>query len=84
MQEVKELTKETPITRTFGEDLVQGVKDSIEWLGEAIKNSIIFIASAIPVLIIPAIIVVVVILCIRARKRKKMEKVSENDVEVDR
>ena len=84
VQEVKELTKETPITRTFGEDLVQGVKDSLEWLGEAIKNSIIFIASAIPVLIIPAVIVVVVILCIRARKRKKMEKVSENDVEVDR
>lgn len=84
VQEVKELTKETPITRTFGEDIVQGVKDSLEWLGEAIKNSIIFVASAIPVLIIPAVIVVVVILCIRARKRKKMEKVSENDVEVDR
>ena len=84
VQEVKELTKETPITRTFGEDLVQSVKDSCAWLVQAVKNSIIFILSAIPVLIIPAIIVVAVILIIRARKRKKLEKVSENDVKDDR
>lgn len=84
VQEVKELTKETPITRTFGEDLVQSVKDSLEWLGQAIKDGTIFIVSAIPLLIIPAIVIVVVILIIRSRKRKEKEKITENDVEVDR
>lgn len=84
VQEVKELTKETPITRTFGEELVQSVKDSLEWLGQAIKDGTIFIVSAIPLLVIPAIVVVIVILAVRSRKRKKKEKISENDVEVDR
>lgn len=82
VQEVKELTKETPITRTFGEDLVQGVKDSCAWLVRALKDSAIFLVSAIPVLIIPAIVAVVVILAIRSAKRKKRAKISETKAEI--
>ena len=88
VQEVRELTKETPITRTFGEELVQSVKESVEWLWQALQDGTIFVISAIPLLIIPAIIVVVIVLVIRSRKRKKAAKKAaaqqESGTEVDR
>ena len=86
VQEVKELTEEKPIAHTFGDDLLAGIRDSLEWLGEAGKNIAIFIASAIPLLIIPAVIVVVVILVIRSHRRKKRKNAElreSNDVKDD-
>ena len=86
VQEVKELTEEKPIAHTFGDDLWAGIRDSLEWLGEAGKNIVIFIASAIPLLIIPAVLVVVIILIIRSRKRKKRKNAAlaeKNDVKDD-
>jgi len=84
ISEVKELTPETPITRTFGEEIAEGVKSSCRWLVQAFKDGTIFVLSAIPVLILPAIIVIVVVRVIRAKKSKKRQKQQANDVEVDR
>ncbi len=85
VQEVKELTEEKPITRTFGDDLLAGIQESLDWLGEAGKNIVIFIASAIPLLIIPAIIVVIVVLIIRSKRKKRKNTAIQmnNDVKDD-
>ncbi len=71
IQEVKELTEEKPIARTFGEDLREGLSDSLDWLGTTGKNVVIFLVSAVPLLLIPAVIVVVIVLIVRSRRRKK-------------
>ncbi len=81
IREVRELTEETPIARTFGEDIPAGVRDSVDWLVDAFKDLVIFVASAIPVLILPAAVVVVLICLIRAKKRKKAAKAKQNDMQ---
>lgn len=78
ISEVKELTPETPITRTFGQDIAERFRSSCQWLLQAVKNGILLFISAVPVLILPIVIVVVVLLIIRAKRRNKMRK---NDVD---
>ncbi len=81
ISEVKELTQETPITRTFGEELSQRFRDSWEGVVRAAKNCVLFLLGGIPVLLPLAVIIVAVILIIRAKIRKKREKKA---VELDR
>lgn len=86
VQEVKELTIEKPIARTFGEDLRDGIRSSWEWLGQAGKSIVLFAASALPLLVIPAVLAVVIILLINhsRRKKKKITALHQtNDVKVD-
>lgn len=71
VQEVKELTVEKPIARTFGEDIRDAVQGSLEWLAEAGKDIVLFVTSALPLLVIPAVLVLIVILVIRSQRRKK-------------
>ena len=86
VQEVKELTIEKPIARTFGEDLRDGIRTSWEWLGQAGKSIVLFVVSALPLLIFPAVLAVVIILLIHhsRRKKKKITALHQtNDVKVD-
>ena len=78
ISEVKELTQETPITRTFGQDIAERFRSSCQWLLQALKNGILLCVSAFPVLIVPVIVVIVVLLIIRAKRHNKRKK---NDVE---
>ena len=78
ISEVKELTQETPITRTFGQDIAERFRSSCQWLLQAVKNGILFFISAVPVLIIPIVIAIVVLLIIRAKRSSKRRK---NDVD---
>ncbi len=78
ISEVKELTQETPITRTFGQDMAEHFRSSCQWLLNAFKNGILFFISALPIVIGPIVIVVIVLLMIRAKRRNKRRK---NDVE---
>ena len=78
ISEVKELTPETPITRTFGQDIAERFRSSCQWLLQAVKNGILFFISAVPVLIIPIVIVIVILLIIRAKRSSKRRK---NDVD---
>ncbi len=78
ISEVKELTQETPITRTFGQDIAERFRSSCQWLLQAMKSGVLLFTSAIPVLILPVVIVVVILLIIRAKRRNKRRK---NDVE---
>ena len=81
ISEVKELTPETPITRTFGEELSQRFRDSWEGLVRGVKNFVLFLLGASPILIPVLAVIVVIILIIRSKIRKKREKKA---VEVDR
>ncbi len=81
ISEVKELTQETPITRTFGEELGQRFRDSWEGVVRAVKNAVLFLLGGIPVLVPLAAVIVAVILIIRSKIRKKREKKA---VELDR
>ncbi len=81
ISEVKELTQETPITRTFGEELSQRFRDSWEGVVRAAKNCVLFLLGGIPVLLPLAVVIVAVILIIRAKIRKKRETKA---VELDR
>ncbi len=71
ISEVKELTPETPVTRTFGEELSQGFRNTCQWLARAAKDAVIYLVSILPVLVILAVIVLVVVLIIRAKRHKK-------------
>ena len=86
VQEVKELTEEKPITRTFGDDILAGIRSSLDWLLQAGKDIVIFLVSALPLLIIPAVIVVVILVVVRSARRKKKKKAAlqeTNDVKDD-
>lgn len=78
INEVKELTQETPITHTFGQDIAERFRSSCQWLLNALKNGFLICVSALPVLLPPIIIVVIVLLIIRAKRKNKRGK---NDVE---
>ena len=78
INEVKELTQETPITRTFGQDIAERFRSSCQWLLGAMKTGFLFFISVLPVLLPPAVIAVIVLLIIRAKRRNKRGK---NDVE---
>jgi hypothetical protein len=84
IQEVAVIRETPSIQRTYGERIADAFKDSVKWVIDAGKNIGVFIVSAIPVIIIPAVIVAVVfiVLNIQAKKRRKLaEKSAENKTE---
>lgn len=86
VQEVKELTAEKPIARTFGEDLRDGIQSSLDWLGQVGKDIVIFIVSALPILLSLAVLAAVIVWIIFAHRRKKRKNAAlhqTNDVKVD-
>lgn len=86
IREVSRLTEEKPVAPTFGEKLVSGLKDSLEWIGDAAESVAVFIVSALPLLVIPAAVVIVLIVIIRRKhnkKKKALPKETENDVKDD-
>lgn len=75
ISEVNELTRETVVYKTFGQEVAEGLDGSLKWLVNAVKDITVFIVSAIPVLILPAVIVViVVVIIVRSSKKKKAKK----------
>ena len=78
ISEVKELTPETPVTHTFGQEIAERFRSSCQWLLGAIKGGFLFFISALPIVIGPIVIVVIVLLIIRAKRHNKRRK---NDVE---
>ena len=86
LNEVSKLTEEKPVQPTFGEELLSGIKASIEWIAEAAKDGVVFLVSALPFLVVPVMIIVVLVIFIRGRRNKKRKAIraeSENDVKVD-
>jgi len=72
VREVGEFSEEPVIKKTFWQEIVDGVEGSVKRLVRFCRNAVVFILSAIPVLIVPALIIAIVLLVIRAKRRKKV------------
>lgn len=84
LREVKELSDEPVLKETFWQEIKRGVTNSVKWLISFSKNAVIFIASALPILIVPVIIIAVIVLLIRAntkRKKQRKEDINKTDRE---
>ena len=81
ISEVKELTVQVPVQRTYWQELGDGLKNTFKDLGRFFKNLFKFIVVNFPVIIILAVIAVAVITIIRKAKRKapKLENTDKTD-----
>ncbi len=83
VKEVREYTPEEKVNPTYGEELLQALKDGLRNAGEFLKNLLVFLVEAIPVLVILVPIVWLLVWLIRkifrgsgaraARRREKRE-----------
>ena len=71
IREVYEYTEPVIEPQSFWERVAEAFGDSIEWLGEAGKDIVVFIVSAVPILIFPVVIIVIIVVAIRAKRKKK-------------
>lgn len=83
LQEVKETTAITEDPETFGEKLADSFGRSVASLSEFIENFAIILVSALPWLIMPAVVAVIVVIFvknkIKRRKAAKNEDEEENN-----
>ena len=72
VNEVEELTPYVPVHRSYGQQIADGLKDTLRGVGNFFKNLLKFIVVSSPVLVILIIIaVVIIILYRRYSKREK-------------
>ena len=78
IREVKKYTEEPVVPKTFGEEISEGFNSSVKWLKQAMRDIVVFVVSALPVLVLPiiilipaAIVLLIVLLSIRSHKKKK-------------
>ena len=78
LREVKKLTEQLPVQRTYWEEIGDGIMSTLRSVGEFFKELFKFIFVSLPVLVILAVIVVVVIVIIvKSRKKRKNRKAAE-------
>ena len=65
VKEVREYTPEEKVNPTYGEELLQALKDGVKNAGEFVKNLLVILIEALPVLLILALIVWILVLLIR-------------------
>ena len=82
--EVKEYTEEPVEEKTFGEEIRDGFNSSVKWLKQALRDIVVFAVSALPVLVLPLIILVpagiillIVLLAVRGHKKKAKKNAAE-------
>lgn len=83
VSEVRELTEVKPITRTFGEEVSEGLRTSWNWLKRAVRATVVFLITAFPILFPPIVVLIVIWRVLRTRKCKKKKTHSKNDVKDD-
>lgn len=71
LQEVEELTSPTATQRTYGEKLRDGLSDTLSDVGRFFSNLLLWIVSALPVLVILAVIAAVAAILIRRGIRRR-------------
>ena len=81
ISEVKKYTEEPVLPKTFGEEIREGFNSSVSWLKQALRDIVVFTASAAPVLVLPlvflipaGIIVLIIVLCVRNKRRKNRNR----------
>ena len=82
--EVKEYTEEPVEEKTFGEEIRDGFNSSVKWLKQALRDIAVFVVSALPVLVLPLIILIpagiillIVLLAVRSHKKKAKKNADE-------
>lgn len=71
IREVHEYSEPVVEPVTFWDRISDALKDSLEWLGNAAQDIVVFIVAAVPILIIPAVIVVIIVVVIRRKRASK-------------
>ena len=74
VKEVREYTPEEKVNPTYGEELLQALKDGLENAGEFLKNLLVFLVEVLPVLIILIPIIWLVVWLLRKLIRKLTAK----------
>ena len=74
VKEVREYTPEEKVEPTYGEELLQALKDGLENAGEFLKNLLVFLVEVLPVLIILVPIIWLVVWLLRKLIRKLTAK----------
>lgn len=77
INEVKELTVQVPVQRTYWQELGDGLKSTFRDIGRFFKNLFKFIVVNFPVLIIFAVIIVAVIIISGKAAKKRRNRVKE-------
>jgi hypothetical protein len=82
--EVKEYTEEPVEEKTFGEEIRDGFNSSVKWLKQALRDIVVFVVSALPVLVLPLIILIpagivllIVLLAVRGHRKKAKKNAAE-------
>ena len=75
INEVKELTVQVPVQRTYWQELGDGLKSTFRDIGRFFKNLLKFIVVNFPVLIIFAVIIVAVIIILKKAAKKRRNRV---------
>ena len=79
LREVEVYTPTVPVRRTFGQKLADSLSDGWNGFTRGIQNVILGLASALPALILLAVIIAAVIVCIKkARKKRKAQKAAQD------
>ena len=77
--EVEVYTPTVPVRRTFSQKLADSLSDGWNGFTRGIQNVILGLASALPALILLAVITAAVIVCIKkARKKRKAQKAAQD------
>ncbi|MBQ8831121.1 MAG: DUF4349 domain-containing protein [Oscillospiraceae bacterium] len=77
ISEVKELTVQVPVQRTYWQEIGDGLKNTFDNIGRFFKNLFKFIVVNFPVIIILAVVIAVVILIFRKATKKDRQRVRE-------
>ena len=79
LREVEVYTPTVPVRRTFSQKLANSLSDGWNGFTRGIQNVILGLASALPALILLAVITAAVIVCIKkARKKRKAKKAAQD------
>lgn len=79
LREVEVYTPTVPVRRTFSQKLADSLSDGWNGFTRGIQNVILGLASALPALILLAVITAAVIVCIKkARKKRKAKKAAQD------
>ena len=71
LREVREYTEPEYPEKTFGQRIAEAFTGAFEWLGQALQDTAVGFIGLIPVLLIPAAVVIVAVVLIRRRIRAK-------------
>ncbi|MDR0838975.1 MAG: DUF4349 domain-containing protein [Oscillospiraceae bacterium] len=81
IREVEILSKQEPVHLTYGQQILEGLRNTLGGIGHFFKNLLKFIIVNLPIFAILAVVIIAVVLVIVKRRPKKTEKPEKTDEE---